>query len=359
VSDRGRRFAHAILVVAGTILFGLVGDLAELPWVMVLPAAALLAWKPARAALASHELAALALAVLAAATAGLTFFPGTASFGSLAFMSLLGLVGLSSIVCVRERNPIRARLSHLLIHVSVLVVLVGAAGRTDRVEGYLELEQGKPKHTASVLRDGKPTGEALALPFDVRLDRFEVEFHEPRQVVYVYAGMGEEASESVDVGQREEVRVLGRRIVGEGASTETFRPRPGHPPVEALVAHLDVDGRKVHFVEGVPTRFDGLIYRFVVKREPREYRSTLAVLDSGGGEAAAKTVVVNDPLIHEGWWLYQSNWDPERTTVSGIRAVRDPWLPVVFAGLAMACLGLLLKLVERRRTQTACQHDSV
>lgn len=98
----------------------------------------------------------------------------------------------------------------------------------------------------------------------------------------------------------------------------------------------------------------GLVYRPKAS-EPRDFRSTLALLDGTGGLVGGGTTAVNAPFRHGGWWFFQSNYRPEDPDLSGITAVRDPGLPLVFLGLAMLLAGLpwmlLLKPWLKRRAQ--------
>ena len=98
-------------------------------------------------------------------------------------------------------------------------------------------------------------------------------------------------------------------------------------------------------MEGRPVRHKDLAFMY---RESsggaKVYRSDISVLDKDGTELDRKTIVVNNPLIHDGCWLYQSNWDPNNLSYSGIQAVKDPGMMIVFAGLILLALGTLLKV---------------
>jgi hypothetical protein len=82
--------------------------------------------------------------------------------------------------------------------------------------------------------------------------------------------------------------------------------------------------------------------------EARAYRSKLAVLE-GGETVLTKTIAVNDPLSYKGYSFYQSNYRKEDPTYSGILVVRDPGLPVVWAGFVMVCAGVIFAFYARPR----------
>jgi cytochrome c biogenesis protein ResB len=58
---------------------------------------------------------------------------------------------------------------------------------------------------------------------------------------------------------------------------------------------------------------------------------------------------VNDPLSYKGYSFYQSNYRKEDPTYSGILVVRDPGLPVVWAGFVMVCAGVIFAFYARPR----------
>ncbi|MFZ9834930.1 MAG: cytochrome c biogenesis protein ResB [Holophagaceae bacterium] len=100
-----------------------------------------------------------------------------------------------------------------------------------------------------------------------------------------------------------------------------------------------LDGR-----EAKPTTFFdkkiGLIYR-LKDQEARDFRSKITLLDTSGKILAQKEISVNDPLVYEGLWFYQSNYNPEDPTVSGIMVVYEPGLWVTYFGFAMIVIGTI------------------
>jgi hypothetical protein len=90
----------------------------------------------------------------------------------------------------------------------------------------------------------------------------------------------------------------------------------------------------------------------------RNWRSIVSI---GGGESVA--VSVNDPQPHEGYWFYQSQWDPPdgmsqglNYTVLGVGNREGVW--VQLAGSVLMVLGMLYAfyvkpVVIRRRADAA------
>jgi cytochrome c biogenesis factor len=81
----------------------------------------------------------------------------------------------------------------------------------------------------------------------------------------------------------------------------------------------------------------------------RSYKSTLQLLENGK-VVREKTIEVNSPLSYRGYTLYQFSYtlkdpkDPKDLTRSTLQVVRDPGVPVVYAGFICMIGGLILLL---------------
>jgi hypothetical protein len=77
--------------------------------------------------------------------------------------------------------------------------------------------------------------------------------------------------------------------------------------------------------------------------EPKKYSSKLIVY-SDSITSDTVTLEVNSPYSVKGWDIYQSAYDDTKgkwSTLSVIEAVNDPWLPIVYFGVAMLIAGAL------------------
>ncbi|MCF6149592.1 MAG: cytochrome c biogenesis protein ResB [Candidatus Kuenenia sp.] len=54
-----------------------------------------------------------------------------------------------------------------------------------------------------------------------------------------------------------------------------------------------------------------------------------------------KSIKVNDPLKCDGYVIYQSSYDPEKGSYSGLQIVKDPGIPVVYSGFGALCFGVI------------------
>lgn len=71
---------------------------------------------------------------------------------------------------------------------------------------------------------------------------------------------------------------------------------------------------------------------------PKQFTS---LLDIDGKTYCTK---VNHPLRHKGWMIYQSDYDHDGGRYSVLKLVRDPWLPVVWLGMAFMVLAAFFGL---------------
>ena len=73
-------------------------------------------------------------------------------------------------------------------------------------------------------------------------------------------------------------------------------------------------------------------------KSPKQYRSTLEI------DGKEFTTQVNSPCRYHGYLLLQADYDHTEGKYSVLRVVKDPWLPVVFIGMALLTIGALLML---------------
>lgn len=75
---------------------------------------------------------------------------------------------------------------------------------------------------------------------------------------------------------------------------------------------------------------------------PRQFRSTLDI------DAHTVEVSVNNPIRHAGYTLYQDGYDTQHGAYTVLLVVRDPWLWVVWLGIAMLAAGSILLIFDKR-----------
>ncbi len=290
-------------------------------------------------------------------------------FHGLPFALLMALFGASVIASATMRWPVKVRNAGFFIcHVGLMTSLAGAgASATLAIRGRIDLFAGGETAThVRVMKANQPTGEAAALGFDLRLDRFEAPSYESEYRIGYYE-QGEVRDEhGVHMQWRlkasfepdlEKHRLPGGDSFQLKGVYPDFRPVPDPKTQQvvygtasqewrnpAIVLQLNAGGLpKESFMMAArpqpafisPTR--ALVFE---KRgeEKRAYISHVTALR--GGEQVKQVISVNEPMVHNGWTLYQVNYNPEDPTYSGLDAVYDPGVAWVFLGFGLICLGV-------------------
>ena len=128
-----------------------------------------------------------------------------------------------------------------------------------------------------------------------------------------------------------------------------YAPVPEQCPVQApdaTRARITVpQGKAVTIArtdEGLllPLPFEVALEQFTIdhypdSRSPRQYTSRLRI----DGEACE--VSVNHPLRHGGYTIYQDSYDQQAGSFTVLQLVRDPWLPLIFVGIALLAAGAI------------------
>jgi len=267
-----------------------------------IPVAGLILWKKTRALVTTMEFSSVLISVLALSTVVGTLFYGMPFFGQFWFMALIGLLGISSFLCLVDQIPRKRRIGYILIHGSIVIIIAGSTLHTfQKEEGMVHLTVGHATPWMTETKDGFQIGREVRLPFTVRLDDFQVSFYE---MVYVFVPgePGPVASLNVERGRETDVagvhiKVLGSRVVIDPSSE-------GRPQTKRRVAIVEVDGDLGEIPADVPVGNER--YAIVYKPDSGDvklYQSRVTLLDDEGNELVTQDVLVNHPLIYDGWWL--------------------------------------------------------
>ena len=314
------------------------------------------------------------------------------------FIGLLCVLSASLSVCTvrrylaskRVRGNARWRvLGSMVTHLSILLILLGGVIRGAwGQKGYVELREGQ---TADAFQSR--TG-LTPLPFSVHLVDFEMERYEPQDAPKDPQQSGDEGTGTLIVqwpgedsatelpaeleverilapgsstDPAEEVRVKVLRYVPDfvvDMSTKEVGTRsdvPRNPAIFVSVAdtaatntywlfsrYPDFNMHGADETSGERPRVQ-LGYRrsFVAERTKapeapiKDWKSSLQLLE-GGQVVREKTIEVNVPLSYKGYTFYQSSYDPDDLTYTALQVVRDPGVPVVYAGFALMIVGLTI-----------------
>lgn len=373
-SANGRQTGGGVLVLLGSLKFALV--VVGLIAVACIAGTVIPQGEQVERYLASHPGPHQGLDALAAV--GLTHV-----FYSWWFAALLCLLSASLLVCTVRRYQAIQRFSgaarmrvmgSFMTHVSLLLILMGGVIRVLWGEkGVLQIHEGQTLDTC--------VGQVgdIKLPFSVRLVDFELEFYKPAE----QAGGGDrlfilwpemDFSSDFPVELKKAMRITPK--MGSADKTlqvviERYVPdfyidtrsgeassrsdTPNNPAI-----YVAVQGNSLTNSQWVFARFpdfsqhshDGdqsqmpLQFRFVsgstmgkMGATPKAFRSTVEFIE-GNKVVLRKVIAVNAPLSYGGYTFYQSSYNPDDLTWSVLQVVRDPGVPVVYAGFIIMMLGL-------------------
>jgi len=88
-------------------------------------------------------------------------------------------------------------------------------------------------------------------------------------------------------------------------------------------------------------RDNSIVLAFQQKpEEVKDYMSTLEIIEEGN-VVKSQIVEVNKPLVYDGYYFYQSNYNPDDPDYSGIQVVKDPGIFIVYFGFIVLISGLI------------------
>ena len=77
-------------------------------------------------------------------------------------------------------------------------------------------------------------------------------------------------------------------------------------------------------------------------RRIKDFKSRVAIIEKDNRVALMQEIQVNHPLQYKGYTFYQSAYDPKQPDWSGLEVVKDPGVPLVYAGFILLNAGVML-----------------
>jgi cytochrome c biogenesis protein ResB len=309
------------------------------------------------------------------------------------FAGLLAILAISLTTCSVRRYALaravkgtaRIRvLGSLITHISMLLILAGGVVRgLWGQKGEIEFHEGETANGYFA------RGKVVPLPFLLHLKKFEIEYYKstnapaarlPDAIVVQWAGQQEpqevpfelNASKTLPVpgatDSNQTVRLTVLQYLPDffiDSSSQTAKSRsedPNNPAVQVMVAsagktntqwlfarfpdfgdsHMDgTSGEpslmKMRFFSGAAVALEESMHG----RSVKEYRSTVTLVENDT-PVAEKSIEVNRPLTYKGYTFYQTGYNPEDPTWTSLQVVRDPGVPIVYAGFILIMVGLTM-----------------
>ena len=322
-------------------------------------------------------------------------------FFSAWFVTLLCLLSVSLCVCTYRRflalrgavGPRRLRvLGSLFTHVSLLLVLAGGVIRAVWGEtGYIEFHEGQTVASFSGSHHGP-----VALPFAVRLVRFEIQMYGEQEQKeqapsssLIVSWPAQKMTEAVPAVVNKSYEWKGAAAAAGGGTcrvviaryvpdffidntTHQIKTRSETPNNPAVLVKVSCDGQ--NYEQWVYARFpdfnshDGearplqLRYEFA---EPagrsgaiKSYKSELQILE-GEKVVRNQTIEVNAPFSYGGYTFYQSGYNPQDLKWTSLQVVRDPGVLVVYLGFTLMMVGLTMVFWVAPMAESGKRRDGV
>jgi hypothetical protein len=287
------------------------------------------------------------------------------------FLLCLVLFSLNLAVCLLNRFSLKIqRLGLTITHLSVLVILAGALiGMLFGRKGYFQISEGE--EVRSFVANN---GQKIEPGFSIRLNDFIYSEHiDPKEKLLVCSaqkegvcdlhgpGVAEKnpdviAQVSTEVGTEAKIGVTGYTIkilrylpdFVMDVATKAAMSRssvPKNPAIEVELKDKDNKVKKIWVFAAYPDAHaaGSTDFKFVYNwmgRRPKDFVSKVTILKDGK-EVVSQDIRVNAPLRFEGYSFFQSSYDQDKLSWSGLQVNKDPGVPVVYSGFVLLILGLM------------------
>ena len=308
-------------------------------------------------------------------------------FYSVWFIGLLCVLSASVAVCssrrfvtvLRTNGFARCRaFGSMLTHISILLILAGGVIRgVWGQKGYIELREGETNAQMATETSVKP------LPFAIHLTKFEIETYD--QANGEANAVAQDGDSSLVISRTEnnlkarlpikvgleqafdEFKITVLKYVPDfivDMQTREVTSRSSEPRNPAIL--VAVNGPTYHnhrwlfakfpdFVMHSPdsqTTGPGplqMVYQYhgamPAKTMPtgpiKSFKSTIELVE-GESVVGHRVVEVNSPFAHKGYTFYQSGYNPDDLSYTAFQVVKDPGVPIVYAGFSLMIIGLFI-----------------
>lgn len=267
------------------------------------------------------------------------------------FLTCLGLVTIKRILQFKKSN-----LGFILNHLGLFLALTaGVLGSGDVHRLSLNTYEGKNNWIAT-----DKNNREIALPFAIHLNDFLIEEYNPKVAL-----IDNESGEILyNDGENLYLIEKGKNfiyknfevIIDEYHSTsgrigDNYAPvnEIGAPPSALISVRNTIDNSEVKGWISCGSfsfpyqslKINEEVSMVMTIPEAKKFSSDITILSAKGDETPA-VLEVNKPFKYGGWKLYQLSYDEKLgkwSNLSVIELVRDPWLPIIYAGIFMMIFG--------------------
>ncbi len=278
-------------------------------------------------------------------------------------LTILGLTTLKRSNRKQSWRDIGFYLNHLGLFIAMLGGILGSA---DLKRLTMTVAEGNIEWRGTTHQ-----GEVIEMSLAIQLDSFIIEEYNPKIVVidtetgrilpekrpesYMYEGIGEKtrlAGISLEV-----IDYLPNAAIFKDSTNSNFVPMQMDGSTTALKIKATPDGTD-HSVEGWINNGSYLFPHNILQiddtksiamppQEVKKYSSHVTLFTKEGDTKKA-VIEVNKPLSVNNWMIYQYSYDDSKgkySDTSVFELVYDPWLKIVYIGIAMLLAGAIFLFV--------------
>lgn len=282
------------------------------------------------------------------------------------------MVTALGLTILRASFPFKlSRLSFLLNHIGLFIALIAATlGNADMQRLKMTTRMGNAEWRAT---DDK--GQLVELPLAIELKDFTIDEYPPKLMLIdneTGRTLPEKSpvhillEEGVSDGNLQDWQLTIEQSIPMAASVateDTLKFTEFHSMGATYAVYLKVVNQKTQQMkEGWVScgsflfpykaiRLDSLTSLVMPEREPQRFASEVKIYTQEG-TITEGTIEVNRPMEVEGWKIYQLSYDETKgrwSDVSVFELVRDPWLPIVYAGIIMMMAGAICLFVNAQK----------
>lgn len=276
------------------------------------------------------------------------------------------LTTILGLTCLRQLHQLVARrfssasafslISHLGLFIAITAATLGSA---DMQKLKMTVQQETPEWRAV-----DDNGKVHELEVAIQLNHFAIEEYPPKIVI-----IDNETGKTLPEGKPASLvledsvmtgTLLGHKIRVERvhqycamfATKDTINYVPWAYRGATTAALVSVDGHEDQWISNGsymfpyrPIRIDKKTSLVMPECEPKRFTSNVNVYTKSGEVVKDVDIEVNKPLEIDGWKIYQLSYDETKgrwSDISVLELVRDPWLPLVYAGIFMLLGGAVL-----------------
>lgn len=283
-------------------------------------------------------------------------------YSSAWFFCILGLFALNLLACSIDRLLFnRKKIASSLTHASVLVILAGAlVSAVFGFRGSIELSEGQRADSFMTDKGPRP------LPFRITLEDFSLQWYETAQKGYSVRVRVEDkgffgkyiAQPGVEYPLGETgysftvVDYLPHFVFDRENHAVSRSDQPLNPALRVRIKGPALPQERWVFANHPDIEMGddlNIRFRFDLQPQIKEYRSKVRVDDLRRRISFSRDIKVNAPLEYRGYCVYQSRYDSEQLSWTGLDVVYDPGVRIVFLGFILMNAGIIGILYPKLR----------